>query len=115
MIIGVDLGGTNMRAGIERNGNIISQRKELVQGSRLLEETLTQLIEFIRPLISAEIRGIGIGVPSVVDVEKGIVYNVANIPSWERVPLKDILEKEFGIPVCINNDVNCFALGEHQF
>ena len=115
MIIGVDLGGTNMRAGIERNGNIVSQRKELVQGNGSLDETLTQFIEFIRPLVSAEIKGIGIGVPSVVDVEKGIVYNVANIPSWERVPLKEILEKEFDVPVCINNDVNCFALGEHQF
>ena len=93
MIIGVDLGGTNMRAGIERNGNIVSQRKELVQGNGSLDETLTQFIEFIRPLVSAEIKGIGIGVPSVVDVEKGIVYNVANIPSWERVPLKEILEK----------------------
>ena len=45
----------------------------------------------------------------------GIVYNVVNIPSWERVPLKDILEEEFSVPVAINNDVNCFALGEHRF
>jgi glucokinase len=51
----------------------------------------------------------------VVDVERGIVYNVTNIPSWQRVPLKDILEDEFGLPVCVNNDVNCFALGEYQF
>ncbi|MDQ2656147.1 MAG: ROK family protein, partial [Bacteroidota bacterium] len=43
------------------------------------------------------------------------VYNVVNIPSWERVPLKDILEEEFSLPVCVNNDVNCFALGEHRF
>ena len=56
MIIGVDLGGTNMRAGIERNGNIVSQRKELVQGNGSLDETLTQFIEFIRPLVSAEIQ-----------------------------------------------------------
>jgi glucokinase len=115
MKIGVDLGGTNMRAGIESGGNIFSQRKELVQGSLSLDETLTQFIQFIRPLVNADVKGIGIGVPSVVDVEKGIVYNVANIPSWQQVPLKEILEKEFEITVCINNDVNCFALGEHKF
>jgi glucokinase len=115
MIIGVDLGGTNIRAGIESGGNIFNQRKELLQAGGSLGETLTQVIEFIRPLVSADIKGIGIGVPSVVDVEKGIVYNVTNIPSWHRVPLKDILEDEFGIPVSVNNDVNCFALGEYQF
>jgi glucokinase len=115
MTIGVDLGGTNIRAGIERGGNIFNQRKELLQAGGSLGETLTQVIEFIRPLVSADINGIGIGVPSVVDVEKGIVYNVTNIPSWHRVPLKDILEDEFGIPVSVNNDVNCFALGEYHF
>lgn len=115
MTIGVDLGGTKIRAGVESGGNIFNQRKELLQAGGSLGETLMQVIEFIRPLVNADIKGIGIGVPSVVDVEKGIVYNVTNIPSWQRVPLKDILEEEFGIPVSVNNDVNCFALGEYQF
>ena len=53
--------------------------------------------------------------PSVVDVNKGIVYNVLNIPSWEEVALRDIVEKEFNLPVSVNNDVNCFILGEHRF
>jgi glucokinase len=44
-----------------------------------------------------------------------IVYNVTNIPSWKKVALKDILEKEFNLPVFVNNDVNCFAIGEHKF
>ena len=55
------------------------------------------------------------GVPSVVDTTRGIVYNVANIPSWQEVHLKDIFEERFGIPVHINNDANCFALGESRF
>lgn len=115
MTIGVDLGGTNIRAGIERGGHVFSSKKELFNTQASLQETLAQLIEFIRPLSHPDVKGIGIGVPSVVDVEKGIVLNVANIPSWERVPLKDILEEEFGLPVSVNNDVNCFILGEHKF
>jgi len=115
MTIGVDLGGTNIRAGIEVEGCILNPRKELFNTKLSLQETLGQLIEFIRPLTQSGVTGIGIGVPSVVDVERGIVYNVVNIPSWERVPLKDILENEFGIHVSVNNDVNCFTLGEHQF
>jgi glucokinase len=115
MIIGIDLGGTNVRAALENDGFILNFRKEPFKTKSSLEETLTQLKEFIRPLVSNGVRGIGIGVPSVVDVEKGVVFNVTNIPAWKRVPLREILEAEFRLPVCINNDVNCFALGEHQF
>ena len=115
MIIGVDLGGTNIRAAIENNGEILSFRKEPFNTKRSLDETLRQLREFIRPLVAEGIKGIGIGVPSVVDIENGIVFNVTNIPAWKRVPLKEILESEFRVDVRVNNDVNCFTLGEHQF
>ena len=115
MIIGIDLGGTNVRAALENDGVIVNFRKEPFNTKLSLDETLAQLKEFIRPLIAKGVRGIGIGVPSVVDVKNGIVFNVTNIPAWKRVPLKEILEAEFRIPVCVNNDVNCFALGEHQF
>jgi len=115
MIIGVDLGGTNIRAGVQSGGNLVSPKRDRFNTLQTKQETLSQLIEFVRPLIRSEVNGIGIGVPSVVDVEKGIVFNVANIPSWDRVPLKDILEDEFRIRVVVNNDVNCFALGEHRF
>lgn len=115
MTIGVDLGGTNIRAGIESGGKLFNQQKEIFNTQGSLEETLAQLIKFIRKLAQTDVSGIGIGVPSVVDVERGIVYNVANIPSWKRVPLKAILEDEFKVPVSVSNDVNCFILGEHQF
>jgi glucokinase len=62
-----------------------------------------------------EVVAIGIGVPSVVDLAKGIVYDVQHIPSWKEVPLKEILEKKYKLPVYVNNDANCFALGEFHF
>lgn len=115
MTIGVDLGGTHIRAGIDQRGQISKPKKELFRTKASLSQTLDQFTEFIRPLVTSGGKGIGIGVPSVVDVEKGIVYNVANIPSWVEVPLKEILEQEFKIPVRVNNDVNCFILGEHRY
>lgn len=115
MIIGIDLGGTNIRAAIENEGEILNFRKQPFNTKLSLEETLSQLKQFVRPLVTEGVKGIGIGVPSVVDVENGVVFNVTNIPAWKRVPLKEILEKEFSVPVRVNNDVNCFALGEHQF
>jgi glucokinase len=115
MLIGVDLGGTKVRAGVAVHGAIQDQKQQLFGSKGSQEETLGQLIDLIRSLMTPNVQGIGLGVPSVIDVEKGIVYNVVNIPSWERVPLKDILEEEFSVPVAVNNDVNCFALGEHRF
>lgn len=115
MIIGVDLGGTNIRAGLVEGGVVTLVNQALLTGKDSLENTITQLISIIAPLIQPGVIGIGVGVPSVVDIENGIVYDVINIPSWQKVELKKILETEFNIPVSINNDVNCFALGEHRY
>lgn len=115
MKIGIDLGGTNMRAGLVKEGIIVD--KEIVPCPSLAteEEVLLCLERLIHRVMCQEVEGIGVGVPSVVDADEGIVYNVTNIPSWKEVPLKRMLEKRFSVPVCINNDSNCFALGEKRF
>ena len=114
MTIGVDLGGTNIRCGLVDNGRIITKLSEPCRSDRPEHEVLEQLGGLISQLVGPQVKGIGIGVPSVVDMQKGIVYNVANIPSWKEVYLKDILEAKFKLPVFVNNDSNCFALGEHS-
>ncbi|MCO5290128.1 MAG: ROK family protein [Chitinophagaceae bacterium] len=115
MTIGVDLGATNIRAGLVHNGAIQMINQVALSDKDSLEKTLDQLKTMIAPLVQPGVKGIGIGVPSVVDIEKGIVYNVVHIPSWEKVELKSILEAAFKIPVQVNNDVNCFALGEQKY
>jgi len=115
MRIGVDLGGTNIRAALCNESILINQKRHELVHKESLEDTLNQLKTLLRDVFHPKVKGIGIGVPSVVDVERGIVYNVTNIPSWKRVELKDYLEREFHVPVCINNDVNCFALGEYTY
>lgn len=114
MVIGVDLGGTNIRAGILDGENLTRKVHTQLRDKDSLDSTLHQFIETIRPLVSPEIQGIGVAVPSIVDSETGVVFNVVNIPSWERVELKKILEEEFHIPVQVENDANCFALGEQM-
>lgn len=113
MTIGVDLGGTNIRCGLVDTGQIVTKVSEPCHSERSENEVLDQLEELISRLAKPSVRGIGIGVPSVVDMQKGIVYNVAHIPSWKEVHLKEILETKFKLPVFVNNDSNCFALGEH--
>ena len=114
-IIGIDLGGTNIRIGLVCNDkiqNIISSPTP----AKSAEETVIQSIcNLIENFLDQPVAAIGIGVPSVVDVERGIVYDVVNIPSWKEVHLKQILEKKYHIPVFINNDANCFVAGEKHF
>ena len=114
-IIGVDLGGTNIRAGKVVEEKIIQLTKEPTPSEGSQSEVLDKLIKVITSCIDENSKSIGIGVPSIVDIEKGIVYDVVNIPSWKVVPLKDILEGHFKVPVYVNNDANCFALGEKHY
>lgn len=114
MTIGIDLGGTNVRCGLVENGNVVARLSEPCRSDGTESEVVEQIEALIRRLMNPSVKGIGIGVPSVVDMQKGIVYNVLNIPSWKEVHLKDLLETRFGIPVYVNNDANCFALGEHR-
>ncbi len=115
MVIGIDLGGTNIRVGLVDNGRIIQIHQLKLAEKNSLESTLQQLITSISSFAGYNFEGIGIGVPSIVDTKKGIVYDVVNIPSWKKVELKQILEEEFKTPVYVNNDVNCQALGEQLF
>jgi len=114
-LIGVDLGGTNVRAGLVQNGKIVALDKRPISSHAKKEIVLEEVCQSIATVFRKDVRGIGIDVPSLVDAEKGIVFNVANIPSWKKVPLKKILEKRFGVPVFVNNDAKCFALGEFHY
>lgn len=116
MRIAIDLGGTNVRVATVlpdgKIGRIVSE-PTLSCGSE--REVLEQLFRLIDTLMTPDVDGIGIGVPSVVDTEKGIVYNVVGIPSWQEVHLKDVLEDRYHINVAVDNDCNCFALGVTRF
>lgn len=114
--IGIDLGGTHIRAGRVANDIIETQNQMRTPKNPKDEwETVDAIKEVIRTVMNEQVEAIGIGVPSLVDREKGIVYNVTNIPYWEEVPLKKALEKEYEVPVYLDNDANCFALGERHF
>lgn len=114
--IGVDLGGTNMRAGRVENDCLVAQASERTPKSpKDTAETIDLLERVIRSVWTPEVSAIGIGVPGLVDRQNGVVYNLVNIPHWDVVPLREILEPRFGARVVIDNDANCFALGERVF
>lgn len=118
-VIGVDVGGTNLRcAVVSKDRGIIKFQKEKITNKNSkskINEQLTGIITIVKNSFNAKISGIGIGVPSVIDLKKGIVNETFNLPAWQNVPLKRILGKKFKVPVKINNDAKCFALGEKFF
>ncbi len=114
-LIGIDLGATNIRAGIVQGGTIKKIETKKIKSAGTVEDVLADFYLLIDALLDKDVVAIGVGVPSVVDLAKGIVYDVQHIPSWKEVPLKAILEAKYKIPVFVNNDANCFALGEFHF
>lgn len=114
-VIGVIFGGKHLSAARIENGTIAEIVQREINNQETEEIILSDIIHAINSVYNDSVLGIGIGVPSLVDVKNGIVINPTNIPSWHKVHLKDILEEQFSIPVYINNDANCFALGEKYF
>ena len=115
MLLGVDLGATNIRVGRVHEGAIKALHEASIDQSDDPNTLVQQMVSLIELCWHPAIRSIGIGVPSVVDVERGIVYAVQNIPSWKEVDLKDIIEARFSVPTWVNNDANCFILGERYY
>lgn len=114
-LIGVDLGGTNITAVLIENERVISQYTRPTPWDQEKEIVVDAIAEAIRKVFDKNITGIGIGVPGLVDLQNNTVLDVVNIPSWDVVPLRQLLEERFNKPVFVNNDANCFALGEKYY
>ncbi|MBK7979196.1 MAG: ROK family protein [Ignavibacteriae bacterium] len=114
-IIGIDLGGTNIRLGLVEESKIVKMSADKISSKATQDVIISEILEAISKIFTKDVIGIGIGVPSIVDIKNGIVYEVHNIPSWREVHLKRIIEDKFKVPTFVNNDVNCFVLGEKHF
>lgn len=114
-IIGLDMGATKIKAGLLSQGNLKKVVSQKIKAQGTEKEIIKQITDLLDCLMDKKIRAIGVGVPGIVDIEKGIVFEVVNIPSWKKVALGKILSQKYSLPTYINNDANCFALGEKYF
>lgn len=117
---GVDLGGTNIKAGItDENGNILCKDMIPTDKSKSHEGIAGDIAALIKKIISEngfninDVKSIGIGVPGTCDTSRGFIIFADNI-GIKNVRFADELKKYFDIPVRVCNDANCAALGEYQ-
>ena len=122
--IGCDLGGTNLRAAIVdvETGTVLHHlslptlaREGHDAVMKRMADLFLQVIQSAR-MKKEDIGGIGIGVPGVLDLEKGETLLLPNLPgTWPHVPLRDTIQKLTGLPTKLLNDVRAITYGEWRF
>ncbi len=116
LVIGVDLGGTRLRAGrLDKQLNILERTEMLTKADEGLDATIDKIKNIINQVLPDEqdnLLGIGVSVPGPTNPETGVVVAPPNLPGWRDVPLAKILQKEFDVPIYLGNDANVAALAE---
>ena len=114
-IIGVDLGGTRLRAArFDRDLNLLVRDEVLTLAAEGPPATIERMKALIRSVLpsEAEVAGIGISAPGPSNPFTGIVVAPPNLPGWHNVPIVQILRETFNLPVYLGNDANVAALAE---
>ncbi len=115
-IIAVDLGGTQIRtARYDLELNLLQRENTLTEAYLGLQSTIERMKVYIRkamPASAEDVLGIGISSPGPLNPFAGVIVAPPNLPGWLDVPLRDIMESEFSLPVHIGNDANVAALAE---
>jgi glucokinase len=119
-IIGVDLGGTRVRAVLASGtGQILARAEMPTEAEKGLDHVLANIkrtINKVKDLADfSNLVGLAVGAPGPLNPFTGVVFSPPNLPGWSNVPLTAILEKATRLPVYLGNDANLAALGEYTF
>ncbi len=121
IIVGVDMGGTSLRAVVvnQQNKILAVEKMPTPVGKKpdaLIEDIAAQVIDAIESarLKRADLRAVSVGAPGAVNPVKGLVYEAPNL-GWKDVPLGPKLSEMLGVPALVENDVNVGTVGEHAF
>lgn len=115
-VIGVDLGGTKLLAGaVSADLSVRHRAMRPARGEDQQEviDTLVDAIDEVRRAAGDEARAVGVGIPSLMDYERGVALSTVHLPI-EDVAVRDVLAERLGLPVFVDNDANAALLGEHR-
>jgi len=119
-VVGVDLGGTQVRAAlVDREGMIHAREKTLTLPEEGLEAVLGRIYQcatrVMQSVAPEDIQGIGIGAPGPLNPWTGVILEAPNLGGWHHVPLAHLVEEHFELPTRLGNDANLAALAERRF
>jgi glucokinase len=117
-LVAVDLGGTQIRAGLVQGGQLLHRAARPTASERGVDAVIESIAEVVRQMWAAAGQSglpVGVASPGPLDPRTGIVFEAPNLAGWYNVPLGERLSQVLQAPVVIGNDANCAALGEHQF
>ena len=116
ILLGIDLGGTNVRAGaVTQDGQLLHWQERPIEATRGPEvglKTIQQLTDEVATLAGQPIAALGIGSTGPLDRQRGCIQNPYTLPGWEDVDIVTPLQERFGVPVALENDADAAALGE---
>lgn len=121
LVIGVDLGGTQMRVAVMRGATLLSRVGLLTGENPAPERIMPRVFAAIQEALEkanvsiADVAGIGIAAPGPLDSKTGVVFAPPNMPGWDHVPLRDIFSEQYHMPIFVENDANASGLGEYMF
>lgn len=113
--IGVDIGGTSINVGRIENGELVATAELPTGADRSQEQIVATLVEVIGKVANKETVAIGIGSPGYINEKDGKIICAINISALEGFPLCTYISDHFNVPAYLNNDANCFAMGESKF
>ncbi len=115
LTIGVDMGGTTIKAAVVQGTNILRKMEPMVTldypSPESIVEELVRRVSSLREEFSG-IVSIGMGLPGFADHEAGTIDSLTNVPGWYDIPIRCLLEEATGLPAAIDNDANCMAYAE---
>ncbi len=115
-VIGVDLGGTKLLAGVVDGELRVHHRAFRLPRARTTRELIDLVVSEVREVqqaAGAEIQAVGLGIPSLMDLERGVAVDTVHLPLRD-VPVRDLLAERLGLPVVVDNDATCAMLVEHR-
>ncbi len=119
IIVGVDVGGTKVAAGlVNAAGEIFSQQRVTMVSNDSAERGLQAVFSAITQVLAGSasgIAGIGICAPGPLDPKTGVILNPPNVPCWRNFPLAEEVRKQYSVPVKVDNDANAAALAETRW
>jgi glucokinase len=119
LLLGVDVGGTKVAAGlVNAAGEILSQQRVTMVSNDSAERGLQAVLSAIARVVpdgASAIAGIGICAPGPLDPKTGVILNPPNVPCWRNFPLAEEVRRKYSVPVKVDNDANAAALAETRW